>query len=951
MDAVHAQSVDRFVEDLGMAELTDDFVVVAEPYPSASSYVALMDTSLNAISPDRGEPHSLSIDEILNATVATSPSPMLVAQGMVATSIQEIPIPETDSRLRLADARWDEFINAHTPEVDLRIQPRFSAQHSFNSYTNGVTRLGGWIPLRQQEGENVTFTEPQFNVDNEGHLGGSVLIGHREYDDDSDRLWAGYLAWDIRETEHRTFSQLGLGLETLGDTWDVHINGYIPLGDRASTVEETFLSSGEISASSIFQENLLVLSERQSKTRILRENVSLGGFDIGTTVELADWNDENGDLRALATLYYLGGPGIDDDLGWRFGLELRPIEQVVMGMAIQDDEIFGTNVLASITVNFLRVRPQDPVLDDFEEEFEVVERLGEPIRRNPTIVVATNTDVETTVTEVIEPLYNPQNGTDANPGAYRFIHVSLGANANGDGTFENPYNNIDDAIADAETNSGTRFGNPETAENQIIYVDASASTDINTFEIPAGVRVLSQGPTQLLNGSNDSFSTFPVIAGRLPFSSENNFNTGIAGQESGIVVTIPGSGDGDFPLVDSGATDLITMNSNTVLSGFRIENAPGNAIIASGAENVEIRDSFISNAGERGIFLDDVAGSVFLFDNEISDINGGTGSGQGILISNTSTNVEVVAREQTIRDTRVGFEIEVPATGSGITAQIVDIESADISASLEQGLLLSASGSGSNQQITIDATTIDASGSEGLRIEAQNVSSQEVIFQDGAITDSGDAGIRIIGGTEDGGLTVAQEVFIFGSRIARNNGAGIDISISETSAGEVSIRDNTITGNTGDGIQAVANNQSFLEFVTDADNQSEGIASNIITGNGGQGIDIDANDSVTVLADILENTLDNTATTDGLAELEVTSNSSSAALCTYVFSNSATPSGLIVLDNNSTGLTQGLFQVAGLNDGVTLTSNTTSTGTVTFLPNISSFTEPENGASCFTETD
>ncbi|NEQ97849.1 MAG: right-handed parallel beta-helix repeat-containing protein [Cyanothece sp. SIO2G6] len=943
---------------------------------SELNYAAFLDSRLNADSRVM-----MSIDDILNASVPTSLSPLLVAQGaaiahtprMNIAAVESSPTESgptnsrpansgltdarpRDSRLMLADARWDEFINAHDQDINLRIQPRFSAGHTASgAYTNGLTRLAGWIPLRQREGENVTFAEPRFNVDNEGHVGGTVLIGHREYDNDTDRLWAGYLAWDIRETQERTFNQLGLGLETLGDTWDVHLNGYIPLGDRNATLEDTSFSSG-LTSSTTFEDNLLVLSERQSETRILREDVSLGGFDIGTTVELADWNDENGDLRALASLYYLGGPGIDDDLGWRLGLELRPIEQIVMGVSVQDDEIFGTNVLASINVNLIRVRPKDDVLDEFEAEFEVVERLGEPIRRNPTIAVATNTDVETTVTEVIEPLFNPQNGRDGNPGPYRFIHVSLGANTNGDGTFENPYNNIDDAIADAEANARIRFGNSEIAENQIIYVDASASVDINAFEIPAGVRVLSQGPPQLLNGSNDSFSTFPVVEGRLPFSAENNFNTGIAGEESGVVVTLPGSGDGDFPLVDSGATNLITMNSNTVLSGFRIEDATGNAIIADGAVNVEIRDSFIANAGERGIFLENVQGDVFLFDNEITDINGGTDSGQGILIRNTATNVEVVARDQTISDARVGFEINITNAGVGAPAEVgasqsVEIESANISNNLEQGLLLTASDPGNTQEIVIEDTTIRNSGFEGIRIEAQKVGSQIITLADSFVTDSGDAGIRVIGGTEDAELAAPQEVFLFRNLIARNGGAGIDIIVNELSPQELGISDNIITANAGDGIQAVAGNLSFLEFVTDDDNDSDGIFRNTITGNSGQGIDIDANDTATVLADIRENTLENTATTDGIPELEVVANTNTASVCTFVLSNNATTSGSIVLNNNNTGLVQGLFQVAGLNDGTTLSSNITSTGTITFLPDISSFTEPESPTSCFTEGD
>ncbi|NET49495.1 MAG: hypothetical protein F6K09_12400 [Merismopedia sp. SIO2A8] len=234
------------------------------------------------------------------------------------------PSEQTSTHLvagTVTSAHGEDFAEAHNADVDLRIQPRINVGHtSSGAWLNGLSRIDAWVPVRQQIGEDITFVEPRLSIDNKGNFGGNFLLGHREYDRETERLWAGYAAWDIRETEHDTFHQLGLGLETLGDTWDVHLNGYIPLGDRTETFDESFFGTDGVVSSSGFEGNLLVLSERQEQSRFFREEVALGGFDLGTTVELVEWDDGDGDLRALAGIYHLGGPSVDDDLGWRLGL-------------------------------------------------------------------------------------------------------------------------------------------------------------------------------------------------------------------------------------------------------------------------------------------------------------------------------------------------------------------------------------------------------------------------------------------------------------------------------------------------------------------------------------------------------------------------------------------------------------------------------------------------------
>ena len=48
-------------------------------------------------------------------------------------------------------------------------------------YQSGYSRLGTFLPLRQEDGDFMTFGDMRFLVDYAGRLGGSVGLGHRIY--------------------------------------------------------------------------------------------------------------------------------------------------------------------------------------------------------------------------------------------------------------------------------------------------------------------------------------------------------------------------------------------------------------------------------------------------------------------------------------------------------------------------------------------------------------------------------------------------------------------------------------------------------------------------------------------------------------------------------------------------------------------------------------------------
>lgn len=846
-------------------------------------------------------PFSLSMSISLGLLIAPG-----LAQGIAIAQESEAVPSGSNSAEDLST------VSTGTSE-DLLIPARGGVGHtSSGAGFDGTTQIRGFIPLRQSPGHNITYVAPQFLIDNDGDVGGNLLFGHRAYGEDGNRIWGGYLSMDARETDESNFYQLGLGLESLGNVWDFRINGYIPLGDTSQVVDERTFDTG-FDVSSGFQGNLLVLANRREQQLVRIEDIALGGFDAEVGARIARWDDGNGDLRGFAGLYFYDANRVDSTLGWRVGLELRPVQNIVLGVNAQGDELFGNNIVGSIAFTFPRVRPRGSV----PEDIEVAARLGEPVRRTDSIAVTTQETRETIINEIEEPLMNPE---EEDP--YRFIHVTLGRAGQGDGTFENPFGTVEEAIADSISDG-----------NNIVYVDAGSNPDIPAFTIPDRVSVLSQGPTQFLAGM--SFPGFPELPSRLPFSTFVNF-------DEGILVEIPLSGDGNFPTIrDAGATNLVTLNNRTTLSGFLLVDAPENAVFGSSVANVEIRDNVITNPGERGIYLSDVTGSGILFDNVITGAQGGADSGQAILIENSASgSLEAAIRRHQLEDNRVG--IEILATGDLTTlddpGQIVDIEDTNILNSTEEGILAIAERLG-NQQISFVDGQVEDNGTDGARVESFNSGSQEFTISNSTITGNAGHGLRFQVGVLNGSTTAAQENFITNNDISNNAGDGISIEANEVTAQEFAITDNTITNNGGAGIRGVANNQGFQEYVTDPDNDSFGLSGNTISNNGDVGIELVANDRSTLIADIVSNTLSGNDT-GGAPDLTITATANTVDACTVLQSN-VSETG-IQLDSNSAGTVAAFFQIGDLT-----TLSTRNIGGITLLPDTTAFTDLGGVPSCF----
>lgn len=489
-----------------------------------------------------------------------------------------------------------------TQAADLLITPRVGVGYSTSGGGyDGFGSFQGFIPIEQTPGKDLVYLVGQLLIDNEANFGGNLLVGYRTFNPGANRIYGGYLAYDNRDTGENVFSQIGFGLETLGAGWDARLNAYVPVGSTRRTVSETNVITGFQPSSLRFQNNFLLASGTAQQTNIRDVEAAMAGFDAeagGTILRFGN----SGNLRGYAGLYYISAG--DSAVGVRGRLELRPIENVTAGLAVQHDGIWGTNVVATIALSFPNTRPKgaDPQ--------SVFARMGEmPGRSNAIVVDQQRETVITTSTVTDFPIQNP-----ATRQPYVFQHVTLGAGG-GSGTFESPFGVMQSAL-DATRSDG----------NSIVYVQAGTNPGIPAFTIPDRVQVLSTFPTQ----------TLPAL---------------LQGQQIADV-TLPLSGLG---AVRPTVTGTVTMRSDTVLSGFDITSATGAGITFNAVNRVEIRDNIVRNTASAGILGNGVA-IANLFRNQII-----TAQDQGVYLQNVGTaNVT----DNSVTNTRAGSGvISNPITG------------------------------------------------------------------------------------------------------------------------------------------------------------------------------------------------------------------------------------------------------------------------------------------------
>ncbi|WP_156119717.1 inverse autotransporter beta domain-containing protein [Leptolyngbya sp. KIOST-1] len=506
-----------------------------------------LESQLPASVPGVGQKLSQVVDRDLES-IADAEQTLTPSVGQAPTSALEAQTVDTPSIETLA-----------SPPT---IRGRFNLGHNSSSAgADGLTQFGGFVPLWQVPGHNVVFLEGSLLLQNSGNLGGNAVLGYRQQLPEQNRTVGGYVAFDNRNTGQASFNQLGFGVETLGETWDLRLNAYLPVGTARQLIESQTSTLGAMSGTARFQGNSLFFDTALQNQVTNTYQAALGGMDIEVGGRLLQFAN-GGDLRGYISPYYLSGPGVSGTFGIRGRLSAQPSPGLELGMGVQHDEVFGTNLLGSVRLSL----PGGPGRSAASPEEQQVARLGAPLERSSTIKVDVQNEVLDSQLIQGEPILalNPATGQP-----WFFIHVV--GDGNGDGSIESPLGNLSNAVAVAQPDG-----------NHIIYVRVGNVAYQGNLTVPDNVRLWSTGPQQQLdiaglgsvNLPESGAGALPVVLGELiPGNSSQVF---------GFVELIPLGNvtlNGAIPASDANLSNLQAQLSNngqpvSALETF-LELAPG----------------------------------------------------------------------------------------------------------------------------------------------------------------------------------------------------------------------------------------------------------------------------------------------------------------------------------------------------------------------------------------
>lgn len=736
-------------------------------------------------------------------------------------------------------------------------------------YTSSFTAVKGFVPITQQPGRNITFAEGQAFLDTgNGNPGANLVLGHRFYDSNSDRIYGGYVAFDHRNTGRNGFNQVGLGVETLGKSWDARINGYLPIGDTRQLVSEN-INTSITQSDPFFRGNFLAANRTIQQQIHRRFEAAAAGLDVEAGGKITALGQE-GELRGYGGMYYFGAPGGEGTVGFRTRLEARPNENLQLGVALSRDNNYGTTVALSVGVLFPtnrspvnRDRPANPLLA----------RLGDPVTRNANIVLDRQVENRQTTTQELALINNPATGQP-----WQFRHAVPGVGS-GDGTFENPTGTLAEALAVAQP-------------DDIVYVQPGTNPGIPAFTIPDRVQVLSTGPVQRID---------TIELGNIP---------------------LPLSGAGQLPAVQG----TVTMGNSTTLSGFAISTATGPGILANNITQATIRDNAIANTAAEGIALNNAFGAITITDNTIQGAQA-----EGVALSNNQGQVDLLlARNQitnngaaSVEGDGVSLELTNNATGNftlannaiannsgtGVLADGVDIQLFDATTGTFNLTDNTITGNQANGvDIALESTAQGTFNLSRNTLSNNQEQGASIITSDNAQAQTNLDGNTIASNQQNGILAIANNqssnnLNITNNTIASNQGDGILLQTVEQARMVTNLTGNTITNNSSSGVSTTAVTNSQMRFLAEA---------NTITNNGFAGLSIASLDNATILAGLRANNLTGNLTQD----LDALTFNAGSRVCLQAQNNTI---GSLTLDDTSF---LGQIQVE---DGAALATNNTIT--------------------------
>ncbi len=422
-----------------------------------------------------------------------------------------------------------------------------------NGVDDNYSDLRAFIPFGDEE--RLFFFDTRLLADENSDLGYNLGGGLRGYLEGADAVWGLNVFTDQRQTPYATYRQMGFGWELFFDELQFRNNFYMPIShDR--TVLSTY-STGIVGGGSPmlrFQDYFLLYGGTYGQESEIEQ--SLRGFDFEVGGPLTDDQINWGVLSGYVGGYYYDNPSLQDAPGITGRLNANFSNSIDVNLGIQHDRFFKTQVVFGMTIYSDLFKRDRPMYRDV-----VRDRMDDPVYRKSVITVARGT-IDAGPIELEERLKNP-DGTDL-----RIVHVNSAAADGGDGTYEEPLNDV----------SGVE---PVSKVNDIVYLYSDSTFDgQGTLRLRDRQRLLGEG-----GGAVYEIDTLQLGFVTLP-----------AGNGSG----------GAIPIFQNSMGPSVALASNTWATNFTINDPQsGAAIIGNHAANALVDNVTINTTGDsvEGIYL------------------------------------------------------------------------------------------------------------------------------------------------------------------------------------------------------------------------------------------------------------------------------------------------------------------------------------------------------------
>ena len=809
----------------------------------------------------------------------------------------------------------------------------------FNYHTRGygtqddVVSLGGMKVFNM---DNATmFVDGQGTLSDDFGGGFNLGVGYRQLTttgmsfDPQRILGVGFWTDGQSTSADNFFSQLGFSLESLGESFDLRLNGHFPL-ERTQTSDPTLTSVGTpLFAGS----NLFNATERVT-------------IDTAHSVVDGEFAKRINDLDAWAFVggYQLGGGGVDAT-GYRAGVRGYAVPDVALSLQVTDDDVYATNVMFGITWFIGRTNKCNGPCGT------IMDRFREPVLRNDFIATTSRQETRASGDAAIDP----DTGLAKN-----FVFVNSNAGAGGDGSFENPFDNLT-AAEGILANNDTVF-----AFSNSTFTDSLNLMGANPMVTPVtDADFIGEGNDIVHVCQTDNFGvvTLPessagAQSGTVPILNLAGGTAFTAGDNSEINNAIINGADIGVLADGVVAPHLANLTINTSVDGVRLLNTTGSTIVENtveinGATGIALLVDGGDAGAELGATINDTTGMSLVVQNKTggtvnytgtidddTDDSGGDFS-DGVLIDmNVNTTVNLTAASTldiSVDDGETAIQVTNNTSTDAATPAIVDAQGTMNLIATGTGQGLAISDNDATSQITfanLDATAVDGNtvsvADEGTVIisSADDTRTIENTGTGSALVSTGDSVLTVNSNIENsvGGRAVdlqnrtANDVLVFGN--VTDSAAGIHIE--NNSAGQMTFTGEVRLTSTGaNNALTMLNNEGAEVSFTD-------IQASAVNGNT---VDVTGGGTLTITDTNTTNTIDNTGTGTAV-RIEGNANGDAIVTIDAPVTNSIGGRSIDILNRTSNNVTfNGTVDDTG--DGLRIFNNSVG-GTIDFTQAVTS---------------